>query len=168
MVKIVVWSDVMRVLHTLEPIYDENSRVLILGSFPSIKSREKMMYYSHPQNRFWKVMSILFDEEIVDKRDFLLRHNIALWDVIESCEIEGSSDSSIKNIKVNDIKMIVDKTKVVNIFVLGKKAMSLYNKYICPNVNIEARLLSSSSPANASKSLNDLVSEYSVILECLK
>ena len=120
----------MRVLHTLEPIYDENSRVLILGSFPSIKSREKMMYYSHPQNRFWKVMSILFNEEIVDKIDFLLRHNIALWDVIESCEIEGSSDSSIKNIKVNDIKMIVDKTKVVNIFVLGRKAMMLYNKYI--------------------------------------
>ena len=83
----------MRVLHTLEPIYDENSRVLILGSFPSIKSREKMMYYSHPQNRFWKVMSILFNEKIVDKIDFLLRHNIALWDVIESCEIEGSSDS---------------------------------------------------------------------------
>ncbi len=157
----------MRVLHTLEPIYDENSRVLILGSFPSIKSREKMMYYSHPQNRFWKVMSILFNEEIVDKIDFLLRHNIALWDVIESCEIEGSSDSSIKNIKVNDIKMIVDKTKVVNIFVLGRKAMMLYNKYIYPNVNIEARLLSSTSPANASKGLNDLVDEYNVILECL-
>ena len=92
----------MRQLHTLDPIFDENSKVLLLGSFPSIKSRENMMYYSHPQNRFWKVMSILFDEEIINKKDFILNHNLALWDVIESCDIDGSSDSSIKNIKVND------------------------------------------------------------------
>lgn len=158
----------MREKHTLEPIYDENSKVLLLGSFPSIKSREKMMYYSHPQNRFWKVLTILFNEEIVDKKEFVLKHNIALWDVIESCEIEGSSDSSIKNIKVNDIKNIVDNTKVVNIFVLGKKAMELYNKYILPDLGIEATLLSSTSPANATKSLENLVDEFSVILRCLK
>ncbi len=157
----------MRQYHILEPIYDENSKILILGSFPSVKSREKMMYYSHPQNRFWKVMSNLFDEIILDKKEFLLKHNIALWDVIESCDIEGSSDSSIKNIKVNDIKMIVDKSKVVNIFVLGKKAMSLYNKYVLSNLNMNAILLSSTSPANANKSLNDLILEYKIILEYL-
>lgn len=158
----------MRQLHTLEPIYDKNSKVLILGSFPSIKSREKMMYYSHPQNRFWKVMSILFDEEIVNKKEFVLKHNIALWDVIESCDIDGSSDSSIKNIKVNNIKMVVDNSKVINIFVLGRKAYDLYNKYIYPNIKVEATMLSSTSPANASKSLDDLVNEYKVILEYLK
>lgn len=158
----------MRQLHTLEPIYDDNSKVLILGSFPSVKSREKMMYYSHPQNRFWKVMSILFDEEIANKKEFVLKHNIALWDVIESCDIDGSSDSSIKNIKVNDIKKIVDNSKVLNIFVLGRKAYDLYNKYIYPNIKVEATMLSSTSPANAVKSLDDLVNEYRIILECLK
>lgn len=158
----------MRQLHTLDPIFDENSKVLLLGSFPSIKSRENMMYYSHPQNRFWKVMSILFDEDIINKKDFILNHNLALWDVIESCDIDGSSDSSIKNIKVNDIKFIVDNSKVINIFVLGKKAMQLYNKYIFPTLKIDAILLSSTSPANASKSLNDLVNEFKVILDSLK
>lgn len=158
----------MRQLHTIVPIYDENSKVLILGSFPSVKSREKMMYYSHPQNRFWKVMSILFDEEIANKKEFVLKHNIALWDVIESCDIDGSSDSSIKNIKVNDIKKIVDNSKVLNIFVLGRKAYDLYNKYIYPNIKVEATMLSSTSPANAVKSLDDLVNEYRIILECLK
>lgn len=158
----------MRQLHTLEPIYDDNSKVLILGSFPSVKSREKMMYYSHPQNRFWKVMSILFDEEIANKKEIVLKHNIALWDVIESCDIDGSSDSSIKNIKVNDIRKIVDNSKVLNIFVLGRKAYDLYNKYIFPNIKVEATMLSSTSPANAVKSLDDLVNEYRIILECLK
>lgn len=158
----------MRVFHTLEPIYDKNSKILILGSFPSIKSREKMMYYSHPQNRFWRVLSILFDEEITDKKEFVLRHNIALWDVIESCEIEGSSDSSIKDIKVNDIKWLVNKTNVIHIFVLGRKAMDLYNKYVLPNMEMDATLLSSTSPANATRSLDMLVNEFSVILEYLK
>lgn len=158
----------MRQLHTIVPIYDENSKVLILGSFPSVKSREKMMYYSHPQNRFWKVMSILFDEEIANKKEFVLKHNIALWDVIESCDIDGSSDSSIKNIKFNDIRKIVDNSKVLNIFVLGRKAYDLYNKYIYPNIKVEATMLSSTSPANAVKSLDDLVNEYRIILECLK
>lgn len=157
----------MRVSHTLKPIYDENSKVLILGSFPSVVSREKMMYYSHPQNRFWKVLSIIFNEEIKDKKEFVLKHGIALWDVIESCEIHGSSDSSIKNVKPNNIKMILDNSKVTNIFVVGKKAYELYKKYILKDINIEPILLSSTSPANAVKKLDDLVEEFSVILNFL-
>ena len=159
----------MRQFHTLEPIYDKNSKVLILGSFPSIKSRENKMYYSHPQNRFWKVMSILFNEEIVDKdrKEFVLRHKIALWDMIESCEIEGSSDSSIRNIKVNNIKKLIDESSVIKIFAVGKKSFDLYNKYAFKYTNIEATLLPSTSPANAQKSLDDLVIYFSVIKEFL-
>ncbi len=157
----------MKQVHTIEPIFDENSKVLILGSFPSIASRNAMMYYSHPQNRFWKVMHILFNEEITDKKEFVLKHKIALWDVIDSCDINGSSDASIKNIKVNDLNLILNKAKICKIFVLGKKALELYNKYILPVINIEAVLLPSTSPANASKSLDDLVKEYKIILDYL-
>lgn len=158
----------MRVSHTLDPIYNENSKVLILGSFPSVVSREKMMYYSHPQNRFWKVLSIIFNEEIKDRKEFVLKHGIALWDVIESCEIHGSSDSSIKNVKPNNIKMILENSKVTNIFVVGKKAYELYKKYILKDINLEPILLSSTSPANAVKKLDDLVKEFSVILNFLQ
>ena len=112
----------MRCTHILDPIYNEDSKVLILGSFPSVVSRDKMMYYSHPQNRFWKVMSIIFNEEIVDKKQFVLDKGIALWDVISSCEIKGSSDSSIKSVVPNDIKLILNSSKVNKIFVIGKKA----------------------------------------------
>ncbi len=158
----------MRIVHNIEPIYDSKSEILILGSFPSIKSREAVMYYSHPQNRFWKILSKLFNEEIEDKREFLLRHKIALWDVIKSCEIEGSSDATIKNIKVNNIKLILKNANIKKIFVEGKKALSLYNKYILPKIKIEAYYLSSTSSAYASKSLEDLVKEYEIIKDTLE
>lgn len=157
----------MRQEHTLEPIYNKNSKILILGSFPSIVSRDNMMYYSHPQNRFWKVMSIIFNENIDDRKSFVLKKGIALWDVIASCEIEGSSDSSIKGVEVNDIDLILNNSKVSKIFVVGKKAYQLYNKFIYPKIGITGILLSSTSPANASKKLEDLVKEYSVILNYL-
>lgn len=157
----------MRQVHTIKPIYDENSKILILGSFPSVASRNAMMYYSHPQNRFWEVMSVLFDEEIYDKFDFLIKHNIALWDVVKSCQITGSSDASIKNIEVNDISLILRNADIRKIFVNGNKAYQLYNKYILPVVNIEAVLLPSTSSANASKGLDALVKDFSVILDFL-
>lgn len=158
----------MRVKHTLEPIYDKNSKILLLGSMPSVKSRECMMYYSHPQNRFWKVLSIIFNEDIVDKKEFVLKHNIALWDTIESCDIEGSSDSSIRNVVPNDINMLVKNSNVKYIFTIGRKSDELYRKYIMDITNIEPILLSSTSPANAGKKLEDLVEEFRVILKFLK
>lgn len=155
----------MRVEHTLNPIYDKNSKVLLLGSMPSIKSRENMMYYSHPQNRFWRVLSIVFNEEIIDKEEFVLKHNIALWDTIESCDIDGSSDSSIKNVVPNDIGLLIKNSSVKYIFTIGRKSDELYRKYIMEKVGIEPMLLSSTSPANANKTLEDLVKEFKIILD---
>lgn len=158
----------MRVNHTFGPIYDKNSKILLLGSMPSVKSRENMMYYAHPQNRFWKVLSIVFNEDIVDKKEFVLRHNIALWDTIESCDIEGSSDSSIRNVVPNDINMLINNSNVRYIFTIGRKADQLYRKYILSKTKIEPILLSSTSPANANKSLDNLVEEFKVILKFLE
>lgn len=150
-------------IHNLEPIYDKDSKVLILGSFPSVKSREVASYYAHPQNRFWKILESLYNEEIIDKKAFLLKHHIALWDVIASCDIKGSSDTSIKNVKVNDINKIIKTSKIEKIFTTGKKAYNLYNKYLLEETKIEAIYLPSPSPANASMSLEELVNEYKKI-----
>jgi len=158
----------MRIYHEFGPVYDSKSKVLLLGSFPSVKSRKEQFYYAHPQNRFWKVMSIIFNEEITDKKQFLLNKNIALWDVIESCEINGSSDASIKNVNPNDISLIINNSEVKYIFVLGKKAYDMYYKYIFNKVKMDAILLPSTSPANAFKNLDDLVKEFSIIIEKLK
>ena len=157
----------MRVYHEFGPVYDNESKILLLGSFPSIKSREEKFYYAHPQNRFWKVLSILFNEEISDRRKFVLDKHIALWDSIESCEIDGSSDASIKNVIPNDISLIINNSKVKYIFAIGKKSYEIYYKYIYNDVKIDAILLPSTSPANATKSLNDLVNEFEIILEKL-
>ena len=117
-------------IHPLEPIFDENSRILILGTFPSVKSRETKFYYGHPRNRFWKVISTLVGEPIPttieEKTTLLLRHGIALWDVLSSCEIKGSSDSSISNPKPNDRGAIIQKTQLRHIFTNGKKSRHLY------------------------------------------
>ena len=154
----------MKVTHKLEPIYDENSKVLILGTIPSIKSREIGFYYSHPQNRFWKVLAIIFNETtpntIEEKKDFLLRNNIALWDTIKSCNITSSSDSAITNIKVNDISKLLKKTKINKIYTTGKKAYDIYIKEIQKKTNIEAVYLPSTSPANATFTLEKLIKEY--------
>ena len=139
----------MKVSHEFGPYINKDSKILILGSIPSVKSREYGFYYMHPQNRFWKIMSDLFDEEfpetLPDKKNFLKRHYIALWDVLESCEIKGSSDSSIKNPRVNDIKGLILDTDVKAIFVTGKKALELYNKYCYKDICIPAIYLPSTS-----------------------
>ncbi len=156
-----------KVYHELEPIYDENSQILILGSFPSVKSRENHFYYGHPQNRFWRVLEHLFHTiliDIEDKKTFLYEHHIALWDVIESCEIQGSSDASITNVKINDIHKIIAESQIKTIYVNGKKAEELYNKYVYEQTNIPCILLPSTSPANASYTLEKLIKQWEVIM----
>lgn len=155
--------------HPINPIYDENSGILILGSFPSVKSREEGFFYGHPQNRFWKVLATVFGEStpqtIEDKKAFLLRNHIAIWDVIHSCDIEGSSDSSIKNVVPNDLTEILASADIRQIFVNGKKAEQLYKKYIFPQIGREDICLPSTSPANATWSLERLVKEWKMSLE---
>lgn len=157
----------MRQIHTINPIFNSESKVLILGSFPSVKSRKENFYYAHPQNKFWKIMECLFNEKISDKKQFLLDKKIALWDTIKECTIEGSSDSSIKDVIPNDINYILSNSNIKCIFTVGNKSYELYNKYIYSNTNIKVFKLSSPSPANASMSLEKLVNEYKVILEYL-
>ena len=147
------------VTHPFAPVVDENCRVLILGSFPSGKSRENAFYYGHPQNRFWKVLSAVFAETvpqtIAEKRAFLLRHHIALWDVIAHCEIVGSGDSSIKNAVTNDLGAVFAKAKIEHVFLNGQTAGKLYKKY-CADVKLPYSVLPSTSPANAAWSLEKL------------
>lgn len=157
----------MKQIHTINPIFNSESKVLILGSFPSVKSRKENFYYAHPQNRFWKIMECLFNENINDKRQFLLDKKIALWDTIKECTIEGSSDSSIKDVIPNDINYILRYANIKCIFTIGNKSYELYNKYIYSTTNIKALKLSSPSPANAKMSLEKLVNEYKIILEYL-
>ena len=153
--------------HPIPPLYNKESEILILGSFPSVKSREAAFFYGHPQNRFWKVTSAVFEEEtpvtISEKKDFLYRNHIALWDVIGSCDIEGSADSSIKNVKPNDLTIILDNTNIRKIFVNGRTAEKYYIKYIEPVINIKAICLPSTSPANAAWSIDKLIEEWNVI-----
>ena len=155
----------MKVFHEFPPVYDKNSKILILGSIPSVTSREQGFYYMHPQNRFWKVLESLFHETIKDKKEFCLEKGIALWDVCASCDIKASSDSSIKNVVPNDLSVILNTANITQIFTTGKKAHSLYQKYLYPIYKKEDICLSSTSPANAKNSLEDLVKEYHVILE---
>lgn len=157
----------MRVFHELPPVFDENSKVLILGSLPSVKSRKVGFYYMHPQNRFWRVLEEIFKEKIEDKKEFCLIHHIALWDTCASCEITSSSDSSIKNIVPNDLSLILEKANIVQIFTTGKKAHEIYQKYLYPVYKKEDICLSSTSPANAKKKLEDLVEEYKKIIKFL-
>lgn len=149
----------MKVIHNLKPVYNENSKVLILGSLPSLKSREIGFYYSHPQNRFWKTLERVYEEKIGtsinERKEFVLKHNIALFDVIKSCDINSSSDSSIKNIVPNNISTILKETKIEVIFATGKKAYDLYNKHIFPKTKIEAIYLPSTSPANCPKGIEE-------------
>ncbi len=162
----------MKVVHPLKPIYNSESKVLILGSFPSIKSRENSFYYAHPKNRFWSTLEKVFKEDIrssnQDREKFLLTHKIALFDVVYSCNITASSDSSIKDVIPNDIKKIVDNSNIEAIFTTGTKAYSLYNKYLLKDVGIEAIKLPSPSPANCKKGIEEvLVNSYSKIKEYL-
>ncbi len=145
-------EQVSQVTHEFGPYFNEDSRILILGSIPSVKSREFGFYYMHPQNRFWKVLSSIYEEDIPDsidsKKDFLKRHHLALWDVICSCEIKGSSDSTIKKVVVNDINYLLRNSKIDIIFTTGKKAQMLYEKYCYPDTAVHAVYLPSTSSAN--------------------
>jgi hypoxanthine-DNA glycosylase len=154
-------------VHPIAPVYDENSRVLVLGSFPSVKSREEMFFYGHPQNRFWRVTAAVFGAEtpqtVADKREFLLSHGIALWDVLASCDIEGSADSTIKNAVPNDLSPIFAAAKIEKIFVNGKAAEKYYNKYLKKTLGREAVCLPSTSPANAAWSAERLAEAWRLI-----
>lgn len=153
--------------HPFPPLYDKNSKILILGSFPSVKSREQMFFYGHPQNRFWKVVSAVLKktcpETTEEKRAFLLSSGIALWDVIASCEITGSSDSSIKNVTANDLSVILGSADIQKIFANGKTAEKYYNKYTKNVINKEAICLPSTSPANAAWNIDKLIEAWKVI-----
>ena len=156
-----------RIEHPIAPVYNKDSKILILGSFPSVKSREQGFFYGHPQNRFWKVVAAVHDcavpVTVEEKRAFLLEHGIAVWDVIQSCEIVGSSDSSIKDAVANDLRVILDAADIRQIFVNGKKAEELYKKYIAPKIGRDAVCLPSTSPANAAWSVERLVAEWKKI-----
>ncbi|MGN1115856.1 MAG: DNA-deoxyinosine glycosylase [Candidatus Ornithomonoglobus sp.] len=157
------------IVHPFPPLYDENSRILILGSFPSVKSREQNFFYGHPQNRFWKVVSQIFEcdePRIIDeKKDFLHKNHIALWDVIASCEINGSSDSSIKNVVPNDLTPILNTASIEKIFVNGRASEKYYIKYQKSVLGRVAIYLPSTSPANAAWSTERLLKEWMIIKE---
>lgn len=162
----------MSVRHPFAPIYDKNSKILILGSFPSVKSREQNFFYGHPQNRFWKVMAHVYadngggavevsvPQSMEEKKVFLLENGIALWDVIAECDIEGSADSTIKNAKANNISEILNNADIQKIFVNGKTAEKYYNKYVKNEIGREAVCLPSTSPANAVWTLEKLIEAW--------
>lgn len=165
-----VKKELQTIKHTFEPIYDEHSEILILGTFPSVKSREGEFYYHHPQNRFWRLLSSLTDEKklpetIEDKKSMLLRHHIAIWDVIYQCDIYGSSDSSIKNVIPNDINLILQNCSIKQIIANGDKAYQLYNKYCLPATDRECIKLPSTSPANAAWSLERLIAVWREVIQ---
>ena len=157
--------------HTIDPVYDSNSKILILGSFPSVKSREQQFFYGHKQNRFWRVMARVLGcavpESIEQKRDMLLVHHVAVWDVIESCEITGSSDASIRDVRPNDLSRILSQADIQEIYTNGSEAYELYQKHIFPMNGRRAYPLPSTSPANAGYSLERLVEAWSVIQKML-
>lgn len=156
-----------KTVHNIPPLYDGESKILILGSFPSVKSREGKFFYNHPQNRFWKTLAEIFGESVPtsidDKKSFLHSHHIALWDVIGECEVNGSSDSSITNIVPNDISLILKKTQIKTIFCNGAVSYKNYCKYIFPSTHMYAFKLPSTSPANAAYSLERLKKEWKII-----
>lgn len=157
----------MKVYHNFKPIYNKYSKILILGSIPSVISRNQGFYYANKNNRFWSILESLFKVNLnsnEEKEKFLLNNNIALWDVIKTCDITGSSDSSIKNVKVNDISKIIKDSEIETIFVTGKTALNNYNKYLKDKLKKDAIYLPSPSSANASFSLEKLIQEYKIIL----
>lgn len=150
--------------HPFPPLYDEQSNVLILGSFPSVKSREQLFFYGHPQNRFWQVVARVFEEKtpltIEEKRQFALRNHLALWDVIASCDIKGSADSSIRHVTANDLRPILSSASIQQIFVNGRTAERYFLKYTYPIIGKSAICLPSTSPANAAWSSDRLVEAW--------
>ena len=155
--------------HNIPPLYDMGSTRLILGSFPSVKSRQTEFYYSHPQNRFWKVLAAIYSCPVPDtigrKKNLILSHNLALFDVIASCDISGSADSKITNVVPNDLSPILSGSKITKIYVNGKTAEKYYNKYLRTSTDIECVTLPSTSPANAACSLEKLIESWKIIAE---
>ena len=156
-------------LHTIAPVYDENSRILILGSFPSVKSREAAFFYGHPQNRFWKVISAVLHENvpttIEEKKTLLSAHHVALWDTIYSCDIIGSSDSSIKNVVPTDLRTVVEQSKIQHIYCNGRTSGKYFEKYQQKTLGMMAEVLPSTSPANAAFGLEKLTAIWSEALK---
>ena len=159
-----------QLVHPFPPTWDEHSEILILGSFPSVKSREMAYFYGHPQNRFWRLIAALYEDDtpqtVEERRAFLLRHHIALWDVIASCTIVGSSDSSIRDAVPNDIRPILAGAPIRRIYTNGQTSFRLYRTYSLPEIGREAICLPSTSPANAAWSFDRLLSAWSAILDC--
>jgi len=161
-----LWTngEIHMIVHPIEPVFDKQSRILILGSFPSVKSREEGFFYGHPQNRFWRVISAVVGADIPlsndEKRELLLRSKIALWDVIASCDIVGSSDSSIRNVAASDLSAILNNAAIEKIFVNGRTALKYYKEYSEPLTNRPAVCLPSTSPANAAWKTDDLIAEW--------
>lgn len=157
-----------RVTHCFEPVYDRHSRVLILGTMPSPASRENGFYYSHPRNRFWEVMASIFNQPQPctpeEKRSFCLNNNIALWDVLRSCSIDGASDSSIRDPEVNDIPALLEKTEISCVFTTGSTASALYRRHF-GQLAVRHIALPSTSPANARMKLEDLTVAYQQVAE---
>ena len=153
--------------HPFPPFFREDSHILILGSFPSVKSREQMFFYGHPQNRFWRVLAAVFEDDtpstIEEKKWFLEKHCIALWDSIGRCTIEGSSDSSIRDVVPNDLSLILKSAPIAAIFCNGKQSFDCYNRYIAPVLSQKAEVLPSTSPANAAWSFDRLVEAWRII-----
>ena len=145
------------ITHSFKPVYDENSRILILGTLPSVKSRENNFYYGHKQNRFWKLLD--------EKKYMLLKNHIAIWDVIQSCDIKGSSDSSIRNVEPTDIRKILETADIKQVIANGNKAGALYKKYQLPLTGMEAVTLPSTSPANAAWTFEKLCAAWGDIIK---
>ena len=156
------------IVHPFPPLYDQNSRILILGSLPSVKSREQMFFYGHPQNRFWPLIAALFNEQvprnIEEKKQLVLRHGIAMWDSIYSCDITGSDDSSIRNVVPTDLKPIFETADIKKVFCNGKTSWKYYHRFQEKQLGLEAQALPSTSPANAAWSLERLKSAWNIIL----
>ncbi len=161
-------NDYVHIIHPFGPLYDENSRILILGSLPSVKSREQNFFYGHAQNRFWPLLAALFGEtppkSVEEKKALALRRHIALWDTIYSCDIVGSSDSSIRNAVPTDLRPILAGSDVTRIFCNGATSGRYFQKYQAKTLNMEATVLPSTSPANAAWTFDKLLTAWSVIL----
>ncbi len=160
-------------VHTIAPVYDERSRVLLLGSFPSPKSREMAFFYGHPQNRMWRVLACVacepeIPQTVAERKSFLLRNHIAMWDVLASCSIEGASDASIRNSTPNNLSCVFETAHIEKVFLSGSKAYELFKRYLLPQYAVDYERLPSTSAANASMSLNDLVAAYSVLSPYMK
>ena len=162
-------EEYVKVRHEFEPVFDQDSRVLILGSFPSVKSREQQFYYGHPQNRFWKVIAGLtgypVPETMEEKKRMLLENGIAVWDVIAECEIIGSSDSSIRNVVPADLNRILNNSDIAKIYANGGTAKKLFDRFQKKSCGREITGLPSTSPANASYSLDRLLAEWKCVVE---